>query len=546
MQRINIVILALVALMAACSQESTSTIPSPNYVHHVNRHVHRHRFHPHVIFPNNIPIHAYVGTPPFTTRFPWGDPGPTVAEKYLTYAESVPVANAQIMNNDCIPSGFCKPLYYFDPHIIACTTTQDTAWYNAAQNQANDNWFTHASPGPASPSDRAASAPSPTATWCPNTTNYISAPYVEYYPYADSPGNQNFWITNVFGASNVQANTVFYEDDVFLYPTPHPGLEYSSLTALLQAEGDEINAYAPNKVVCNCLGPGGGNYGANGTTGHFASTTALFATYATKGNLIAGTFEKPIVVPSPMSSNNLNADNIPIVINTASRVLNNTSAKLGVLDLTDQATGSDPTAERILHIALVWLIQDYANDDPTRIISNEIPGSSPLGQVGIYPEELIVPSGSLQQFRLWKWSGNAADNGSGCIASGNSAVPDPNSSGGVMDVLLACSDGGVALTFIGGGNAALYAREFTDCYYNNIDQGGCAAVINTSNRMVTTRSSWNFVQTFKHEITVSGGPINAACPTVSACNGTISFKSTPYTPGSTKIPPNSAILLTVK
>ena len=116
-----------------------------------------------------------------------------------------------------------------------------------------------------------------------------------------------------------------------------------------------------------------------------------------------------------------------------------------------------------------------------------------------------------------------------------------------MDFVLACGDGGSPLYFEGGVNlAALYAREFTDCYYLNVDQGGCAAIINTSDRTVTTRASWNLIQTYKHIITVSGGPINAACPSVSACNGTLTFKGSPYTPGTTTIPANSAVLLTVK
>ena len=95
-----------------------------------------------------------------------------------------------------------------------------------------------------------------------------------------------------------------------------------------------------------------------------------------------------------------------------------------------------------------------------------------------------------------------------------------------------CSNGGHNSIQVASG---IYRREFAACYNQGVAIGPCATIINTNSSPTTVQSSW-LTQTYAHQITLNGGDVQSG--------GTINPTGTGFTPASTTIPANDAILIT--
>ncbi len=129
------------------------------------------------------------------------------------------------------------------------------------------------------------------------------------------------------------------------------------------------------------------------------------------------------------------------------------------------------------------------------------------GDLAVWPEEGIYPTGALESM--------SAPGGSGCLA-GTGVV---------------CSTGGHNDLAV---SAGVYRREFSDCYDQGTGFGGCAAIVNTTASPITVSASW-LTQSYGHEITFDGGDVQSG--------GSIDLTGLPFTAGQTTIPAHDAILL---
>jgi hypothetical protein len=84
------------------------------------------------------------------------------------------------------------------------------------------------------------------------------------------------------------------------------------------------------------------------------------------------------------------------------------------------------------------------------------------------------------------------------------------------------------------GGAGVYRREFRQCYYRGAAIGGCAAVMNDTNRAVVVKPGW-FSQRYGSEIEMDGGEVEDG--------GGLTVDGTKFTLGATKIGPDDAALL---
>lgn len=84
------------------------------------------------------------------------------------------------------------------------------------------------------------------------------------------------------------------------------------------------------------------------------------------------------------------------------------------------------------------------------------------------------------------------------------------------------------------GGAGVYRREFRRCFLRGVPIGGCAAIMNDTERPITISSTW-LRQRYRHEITIDGGYVQAA--------GRLNIDGASFTPGVTAIAADDAALL---
>jgi hypothetical protein len=127
--------------------------------------------------------------------------------------------------------------------------------------------------------------------------------------------------------------------------------------------------------------------------------------------------------------------------------------------------------------------------------------------LAVWPEEGIYPTAPLESM--------AAPGGRGCLA-GTGRV---------------CSKGGHNSLRVAPG---VFRREFRDCYRRGAPFGACAALVNTTGRPVTIRSSWLPIP-LHHQITFAGGDVQSG--------GMVELAGAPFTAGSAVLGPHDAVLL---
>jgi hypothetical protein len=127
--------------------------------------------------------------------------------------------------------------------------------------------------------------------------------------------------------------------------------------------------------------------------------------------------------------------------------------------------------------------------------------------LAVWPEEGIYPTSPVQSMR--------APRGRGCLAGTGNVC----SRGGHVDIQVA---------------RGVYRREFAACYARQVRFGACAAIVNTTGRPVTVRSSW-LRRSYGHQITFNGGDVQSG--------GTIGLAGARFVAGSTRVAPDDAILL---
>lgn len=84
------------------------------------------------------------------------------------------------------------------------------------------------------------------------------------------------------------------------------------------------------------------------------------------------------------------------------------------------------------------------------------------------------------------------------------------------------------------GGAGVYRREFGRCFLRSVPIGGCAAIMNDTNRTVTISGSW-LRQRYRYEMTFDGGYVQTG--------GRLNVAGAAFTPGVTTIAPGDAALL---
>jgi hypothetical protein len=127
--------------------------------------------------------------------------------------------------------------------------------------------------------------------------------------------------------------------------------------------------------------------------------------------------------------------------------------------------------------------------------------------LAVWPEEGIVPTNPIQTM--------TTPSGTDCL-TGHGVI---------------CSTGGHTTIQVA---PHIYRREFAACYNRSAPIGRCAAIVNTTNSPATVRSTW-LTQAYAHQITMTDGDVQSG--------GTINLTGSTYTPNSTTVPPNDAVLL---
>jgi hypothetical protein len=127
--------------------------------------------------------------------------------------------------------------------------------------------------------------------------------------------------------------------------------------------------------------------------------------------------------------------------------------------------------------------------------------------LAVWPEEGIYPTDPVQTM--------ATPGGSGCLA-GNGQVC---TSGGHNDLQVA---------------PGVYRREFKTCYNQGVAFGSCGVIMNDNSSPVTVQSQWLSLS-YRHQITMVGGDVQSG--------GKVDPTGASFTPGSTTIPADDAILL---
>ena len=127
--------------------------------------------------------------------------------------------------------------------------------------------------------------------------------------------------------------------------------------------------------------------------------------------------------------------------------------------------------------------------------------------LAVWPEEAIDPSDPLQSMR--------APGGRACL----------DGAGGL------CTRGGHNNLQVAPG---VFRRVFGACYRGRVAIGPCAAVVNSTSKWVTVRSSW-LRRGLRHQITFRGGDVQSG--------GKLDLSGARFRAGSTAIAPHDALLL---
>lgn len=451
---------------------------------------------------------AYVGEDRYD------DPGPAIVSRYVTYARTQLLGTSA--RADCPPRSACRPLAYVNTHNIYCDADSTMRWFALAQQRPS--WWLHA----LGPSDSVLTA------WtryghCPSGA---AATDNTYYANLTDDGNLAYWQGQLAAkAAAAQAHQCFFLDDVPYYLN-RPSREIRTSQALFAAEGREFAAYAPFCLWTNGLGPGGGFYRGGVTTLGGAVRGAVpidaYTRYRHSSNVLGVTFEQPLWAPSDRL---VHAENLPVMINTISRLLAETNLRIAVLDFSADSGGVSLDRVRRLHTAALWMVSGNSLE---KIVSWLEPRTSaPHRPLGIYPEQLVVPTKPIKALRPWAPSAQA--DGTGC----SPLAPD-GSEGGMADLLLSCG-------LSAGKSAGLYVREYRACYAAGTPVGGCAALINLQDRPVTVDSG-RLALTYTRTLSWTGGPLHGACISQDGCNGVLLLtKRSPET--RLTVPAEDALLL---
>jgi hypothetical protein len=433
--------------------------------------------------PAHVPIFADVGGKVY-------DPGPAIVQRYINYARGPLERRGDVT---VCPRGTCLPLYYVDSHNIYCGSgTID--WFRAAAD--HPSWWLHASGN-----DEVLSAVTRYGS-CPSLTPGSANTY--FANYGDA-GNQAYWRSYLAAkARAARPNQCFFLDDL-AYRLARPSREITTLDTMLRFEGAELDALWPYCIWTNGLGPGGGRY-ANALRG--AVSIDAYSRYARAGNVKGVTFEDPLWSAYDRT---LRTANLPVVLNTVSRLLTQTRLQVAILDSSADVDGTSLDRVRRLHTAALWLVTGGALD---RLVSWLDPHTNPRNGrlTGVYPEQTVVPTNPLRP--MGPWAPARTSQGSGC--RDDQTMPD-GSSGGMADLLLTCG-------FDHGTPAGAYAREYGTCYAGGHAIGGCAAILNLEDVAVRVdrRRLGNI---YRYAIGWKGGPLRGVCPADAGCDGALNLRA---------------------
>lgn len=451
--------------------------------------------------PAHVPIFADVGGKVY-------DPGPGIVQRYINYARGP--LQRRVDPTFCA-EGTCLPLYYVDSHNIYCGSgTID--WFKAAVDRPG--WWLH-SPG----GDQVLNAQTRYGR-CPSLRAGSANTY--FANYGDT-GNQAYWRSYLDAkARAARPNQCYFLDDL-TYRLARPSREISTLDQMLRYEGAELDSLTPYCIWTNGLGPGGGRYG-NALPGGVVPIDA-YAKYARAGNVRGVTFEDPLWSAYDRT---LRSANLPVVINTISRLLAQTRLKVAILDSSADVDGTSLDRVRRLHTAALWLV---TGDTLDRLVSWLDPHTNARNArlTGVYPEQTVVPTRPLKP--MGPWTPATSSQGSGC--RDDRMGPD-DSHGGMADILVACG-------FDRGNPAGVYAREYGTCYAASRAIGGCAAIVNLEDISVRVDQR-RLGNIYRYAIGWSGGPLRGVCPADAGCNGALDPRARRL--GKTiEIPAQDALLL---
>lgn len=517
--------------------------------------------------PVRAPIVAYVGG-----QYAWMPSDPSITQDYVDYPQMEPFSHQlppYFGNIQCPVGSPCSPWAYLDTNTQNCTN-DEIDWYNQANVPANENWFLHTDT-PITAFNRVTSiASSPKCTGPDGNPNHAYYPnllipaaraaYVARYsnrisaPTGLSPVNQAIMADNNAPYCN---KGIIYE-----YECPSSGSTVAAITTQRSAEADMIADFSPSRVMCNGLGPGGGFYGQG--TGDGSTTTSLGGAFHyaiiweplyTPVNLL-GCIHEGILRRSAESAFGPGEVNARIVINTVSQILNNSSKSVVLLDYSMNTDCTSNDQLRREHFALKMLV---AGDKLDRVLDWEASYIPTTTCIAIFPEQQIYVKHPLKLFRAFQYNTAGSltpelpfGNGSGCrnVAPSGSHAPDTIDTGGVDDVVVACPSGANNSGHgadTGGNPAAIYGREYDDCYYAGTRFGHCAVLFNSTAQPETIPvaglvGSWTHYN-YTHTIGWSGNVMSWACPISAACNGAINLNSGSVTMGTTQIPALDAMIL---
>ncbi len=111
------------------------------------------------------------------------------------------------------------------------------------------------------------------------------------------------------------------------------------------------------------------------------------------------------------------------------------------------------------------------------------------------------------------------------------SMGEPGGSNCFMANGLDCSTGGHNDVEV---SPNVYVREFRNCYNQGAAFGNCAVIMNNTSSPVTVQSSW-LHGSYAHQITFNGGDVQS--------NGSLNLTGAAFTPGSTTVPANDAMML---
>ena len=398
---------------------------------------------------------------------------------------------------------------------------------------------------------------------------------VSFLANIQTPGVQQWVYQNIGSVINKQmnfytgghyaSNQALYLDDMGASQWHEtPDLEWPTIDAQVRAEASYTDALCPRPgpagtcwhAMTNSLGggsccyPSGPDAREDGVYG-YAVDTDLFTRYSTKNNIDLAEYENPFGNGADFAATP-SYQNLRIVINTNSQLLANshTNVALHVYGLTPDGRTTQDRVRR-LSLAAAWLTAEGCRADGShcwdysRIYSWDGAQGWNLRQrwVGVLPERTIWVRNALpnaitgdKTLTPWVWSrrNTPFGNGTGCTTARPYAGPfvldKTGDEGGTTSLAVSC--GSEPFT----GVAAIYAREFRDCYVRGVRLGRCGVVANATNGSVTIARTWLHFAHYTNTIAWTGGTLRDVCPGLtSVCNGRLVLTG-PFSADVTKVP----------